>query len=499
MVRVLKSDAAGRKVPPPARRRVRPSLFLPGRATMNPDEVPPTPPKNRAFIQPSRRSRIGRRTPTERRIPGSPDTGEREEENASTETDEEFHDPDEHGHTAREGDDASPVPEGDAGADTGEAPTHAPTYRPPGRGADVTWSGGQAVSSPDDPDAPTPAVTRFAPAGDAPPARPWLRPAMLVTLGLLLGGALGYGLGRAGAGNGPDAGGTRRAFAAPTPPPTLSPLAGALATDVLAAVDADVDAAFTALKAGRFDDARARLRAAQERRPAPAPTFGGGITGLGTVGAVGAGGWPSLEVENARTFFYAGNPSGADTALDAHLRTLPVDAFGARADALLLRALVQGAMRNPAFADQCFAAAASADPARADIYFFWGNALRNEGKPLEAAAHFRSALLRNQFETIDGLYRLKLWLSQLQIDDTQAAEASAAIDAALAPKPPAEPTGYAFLGAAARALRAGDYAAAGGFIARARTRLEPVILRVTLSDPTFAQENWRPELAGFFR
>lgn len=423
------------------------------------DESPPPP----SFLQPSRRSRLGRgaRQTQERRIPGAPEpVAEPSEFFPATETP-----------SAEEA--ASPSTE-PAGA--GEPEPRAVAYRPPARGNETTWSGTQS-----DP------VDAYVPPG--PRSRPWRLPLLLFLLGTGLGGGVGFWFGGGGtppaaASSRPGAGTTPRLSLEPEVVAPLSPLTSELSAGTLASVVADVDEAYTALRTGKFADADASLRAAQARRPLPP---GPRLSGV-------PAGWPELEVERARVRFYAGDLKGADQALDA-LSRAPGTA-SARADTLLLRALIQGALRAPALADDLFAAAAAANPTRADVFFFWGNALRTEGKPAESIPKFRAALLRNQFETMDGLIRLKLWTSQFQVD-AQAPEAAAAIDAALAP--PNAPSGYTWMGAGARAIREGRFADAAGSFRKARALLEPVLFRVVLSDPMFAEQSWRPELAEFFR
>ncbi len=427
----------------------------------SPDDESPPPaapalPIRPAFLQPSRRSRLGRpgRPPPERRIPGAPAP---EEEPAE---------PSPAGWEALE---ASAPPAG--GENSGADPRLVP-YRPPARNVETLWAG-----------APSEPVSGYVPPG-APPAR-WRLPLLMLLIGAGIGGGIGSWVG---GGNAPTVPGEGRgpvstpALETDTSAP-LSPFAE-LPANTLAAVVTDLDNAYAALRAGKFADADASLSAAQGRRPAP--------PGARPSGAVA--GWPELEVERARVRFYAGDLKGADQALDALLRapgTVP-----ARADALLLRALIQGALRAPAVADDLFAAAVAANPVRTDTFFFWGNALRTEGKPAESIPKFRAALLRNQFETMDGLIRLKLWASQLQVD-AQAPEATAAIAAALAP--PNAPSGYAWMGDAARAIREGRFTNAADSFRKARALLDPVLYRVVLSDPLFAEQNWRPELAEFFR
>ena len=357
---------------------------------------------------------------------------------------------------------------------TADAEPRALPYRPPARGAETAtpWTG-----------APPEPAAGSSSAGLR-PAR-WRLPPWFFLVGLGIGGGCGWWFGQGGAAATNPGAATGRepadnpaANAGPNAP--LSPYAG-LPADALAAVVTDLDNAYRALRAGKFDDADASLRAAQERRPP-------------TAAAPPGGGWPELEVERARVRFYAGDLPGADRMLDTLLRA--PGTTSARADALLLRALVQGALHVPALADDLFAAAVAANPARADTLFFWGNALRAQGRPAESIPKFRAALLRNQFETMDGLIRVKLWISQLQVD-AETAEAAAAIEAALTP--PNVPTGYTWLGAAARALRGGRFAEAAGALRRARPLLEPVVFRVVLGDPAFKEQSWRPELAEFFR
>ena len=42
---------------------------------------------------------------------------------------------------------------------------------------------------------------------------------------------------------------------------------------------------------------------------------------------------------------------------------------------------------------------------------------------------FQEALVRNQYETTEGLYQLKLWLSQIQADQEAAKDTNARVDA----------------------------------------------------------------------
>ena len=136
------------------------------------------------------------------------------------------------------------------------------------------------------------------------------------------------------------------------------------------------------------------------------------------------------------------------------------------------------------------------DPARPDVFYFWGECLRREGKPQDAADKFREALTRNQYETAEGLYQLKLWLSEIQSDQEKAKETNAKIDADLAS---GHPSGPALLAAAARELKAGRFKEAGARIGQAQKVIEPAVFHVILQDPTFLEESHRPELAAYYQ
>ena len=200
--------------------------------------------------------------------------------------------------------------------------------------------------------------------------------------------------------------------------------------------------------------------------------------------------WDAMKAEVGRTLFYEKNMSEAY----ATLRTA-VDKGLAPAEANFLLGALAVMRKSYPEAEASLATAVALDPTRPDIYYLWGDCLRAEGKPQEAAAKFRSAMLRNQYETSDGLFRLKFWLSKIEADRENSDGINAEIDAALAqPHPPME----AFFAAAARDLKAGNAASAASHLACARERVEPIVFAVILRDPTFTQESSRPELAEFF-
>lgn len=241
------------------------------------------------------------------------------------------------------------------------------------------------------------------------------------------------------------------------------------ATSLKSADQEAVDAAFAANKAGNFDGAIKMFSDLQARHPE----------------------WVSMGIEIGRSQLYQHDLTTAGATLKDALSK-----GRAPSDAQFLLGLLF--MTNSAFpdAEASFAKAVSLDPARPDFYYFWGELLRREGKPLEAASKFRSALLRNQYETAEGLYRLKAWLSDIQADQEKTNGASAEIDAGLAqPRPPME----ALLAGAARSIKAGQISEAASLIRRARQLVEPTVFFVVTQDPSFVQESWRPELADLFK
>ena len=146
--------------------------------------------------------------------------------------------------------------------------------------------------------------------------------------------------------------------------------------------------------------------------------------------------------------------------------------------------------------EAAFGRAIAIDPSRPDVFYFWGECLRREGKPQDAAEKFYQALIRNQYETTEGLYQLKLWLSEIQADQEGAKGSNAKIDADLATS---HPSGAALFAAAARHIKAGQFKEAGERVGQAQKVLEPAVFRVVLQDPFFLQENYRPELAPYYK
>ena len=176
-------------------------------------------------------------------------------------------------------------------------------------------------------------------------------------------------------------------------------------------VQKEVDDAFGATKKGAYADARLRFSALREKHPE----------------------WPSVAVEVARAALYEHDSQGAQGILGI------LTANRLTPDADFMMALLHLTNKEFDLAETSFGTAVALDPTRPDFFYFWGECLRRDGKPKEAIDKFRSALLRNQYENSEGLYQLKLWLSEIQSDQEEASGGGKEIDNALAQaRPPYE-------------------------------------------------------------
>ncbi len=258
------------------------------------------------------------------------------------------------------------------------------------------------------------------------------------------------------------------------PPPGVSPRTAFLQANraVLGPLDPkvqqEVDDAFAATKKGAYRDARQRFTALREKHPE----------------------WPSMGVEAARASLYEHDSQQAQGILGV------LSANRLTPDADFMTALLHLTNKEFDLAEVSFGTAVALDPARADFFYFWGECLRRDGKPQEAIDKFRSALLRNQYENSEGLYQVKLWLSEIQADKEESSGGGKEIDSALLQaRPPYE----ALFAAAGRAIKVRRYADAAHFIAQAQAVMEPAVFRVILQDPTFLEESTRAELAPFYK
>jgi Tfp pilus assembly protein PilF len=202
--------------------------------------------------------------------------------------------------------------------------------------------------------------------------------------------------------------------------------------------------------------------------------------------------WSKVPLEIARMDIYQEDYIGAQRILSGLMQ----GTSDARPDAFFLTGVLNLKAGNFRDAETSFAAATDADPTRSEYFYFWGDCLRQEGKPQEAGIRFRSALQRNQYETAEDLLQLKVWLCDISTDQEKIDGADAAINAALAMP---FPRAAALLAAAARSMKADRFAEAAAFIARGRAAMDQIVFNVVLHDPSFFQESWRPELAPFYK
>ena len=225
-----------------------------------------------------------------------------------------------------------------------------------------------------------------------------------------------------------------------------------------------LDAAYAARAAGNFQDAEARFLALGQTHPT----------------------WKSMLVEIGRTRLYHRQFNDAATVLR---QAIAGGLAPAEANAVL--GALYKAQQSYSAADECFAQAVALEPTEPVYYFFRGECLREQGKVLEATAQYRSALLRNQYETAAPLYRVKLWLSEIESDQAKANNLDASLDEALKrPDPPME----VLFAAAARDLKANDINAAFRRILLARQHTDLGVFQVVINDPVFAPIRKRPDL-----
>ena len=292
----------------------------------------------------------------------------------------------------------------------------------------------------------------------------WLGQLARGALLLGLGAGLGFGVAR---------------WNGASPAPTADPVAGAPmiaaapatsldpSSPAAAEMEREMDLAYAATKAKRYAEARGRFAALRLRFP----------------------GHATFAVEEARCLYYLGDHSAAQRILSENIA-----AGRALAESHFLMGLVQLAGKNYELAQDSFRRSALADPSRPETQFLWAEGLRREGRGAEAAHRYQIAWERNQFETNEVTYRLKLWLAQIT-GGGMPEESTRQLDAALAAKPPA---GEALVADAARALQASDFARAARRLEEARRTMEPLVFQIALRDPAFTQEAWRTEIAPFY-
>ena len=272
-------------------------------------------------------------------------------------------------------------------------------------------------------------------------------------LGVALGTlAIGYGLGRRHAGPAP---------AVPDPP---APIVALTATE-----QAELDTAFAAFRSARYGEARRLFVALAQKYPR----------------------WKTLNNALAITALAAGDNLGFKKLVEEGESSGAIRPAESR---LLLSQLFVGT-KDYESANQFLAESASADPIRAETYYYWGDCLLRWGKPKEAAEKFRAAQLRNIYPTAETLFQTKFWLAEVESGLETTNGIGEQIDQALAAEHPTSPALFA---AAARAIKAGQFAQAADHVAKARQISEPATFRIMLQDPYFYGEHWRPEFRAIF-
>jgi tetratricopeptide (TPR) repeat protein len=123
-------------------------------------------------------------------------------------------------------------------------------------------------------------------------------------------------------------------------------------------------------------------------------------------------------------------------------------------------------------------------------WFFWGEALRAQGKPAEAVEKLQKAEVRAVEQSDLFVIRTKRLLCMIE---AQSPEVEAHIDSELAKS---EPGGEWLLAAAAHRLRHEQYAEAGPLLQRAKAALQPLFFRYLLADKFFDLYRGRPEVAA---
>ena len=225
-----------------------------------------------------------------------------------------------------------------------------------------------------------------------------------------------------------------------------------------------LDAAYAARATGNFQDAEARFLALGQTHPT----------------------WKAMLVEIGRTRLYHRQFNDAATVLR---QAIAGGLAPAEANAVL--GALYKAQQSYSAADECFAQAVALEPPEPVYYLFWGECLREQGKVRQAIAQYRSALLRNQYETATPLYRVKLWLSEIESGQAKAENLDASLDEALKrPDPPME----VLFAAAARDLKADNVAGAFRRVLLARQHTDLGMFQVVINDPIFAPIRKRPDL-----
>ena len=160
-------------------------------------------------------------------------------------------------------------------------------------------------------------------------------------------------------------------------------------------------------------------------------------------------------------------------------------------ESYILRGQIEMAQGSYTPAYTSFESAITNDPHRPYAYFYWGEALRNEGRARQAITRLQQAYDR-AFEQPDAfVIHLKLLLARAEAGDTELLKEELPTQLAN-PKS----SGEWFIAAAAVALQENRVADAAGYLTTARERLQPNFYYFVVLDKFFDLHRTNAELSG---
>ncbi len=304
----------------------------------------------------------------------------------------------------------------------------------------------------------TPALRVMKPRATRPPREvnrgPWLVWGAVACLALVGGWTVFHGLqSHPAAGSGAETSGR--------PSATVSPSGEKPASDEALGM---ADLVLAAMEQGNVARAAELLADAQRRRlPLPGANYQSALLALHDGGFIPATRW-----------------------LDAS-----VEAGEAVPECLYLRATIAASAGDYRLVAGTFEKAARYAPFNPRYYFYWGEALRRQGKPLEAVERFEHALHCRPSAADADLIGFKLNLARVEAGNDPEFQAS------LASKLTQEPvSANLLLVAAANEINRATYAAATPYLQRAAQMLPPVVFQSRLRDYYFRLPAQQKEVAA---
>ena len=228
-----------------------------------------------------------------------------------------------------------------------------------------------------------------------------------------------------------------------------------------------IDLAFEAYRETRYDAAEKYFREALELNP-----------GLG-----------EIEYFLGKLALKRKDPEVANTHMTNCIKNghRVAAAFNVRGQLRALRKQFTGA-----YAD--FERATAEDPFGPDSFFYWGEVLRQAGRPREAARRYYQAACRGVDESEEFIINIKLLLARVESEEPATLQQE--IEKVLELDPP---PGEWLLAAAALDLRENRIDAATTRLIEARQALQPGFFYWAMSDPFFDFYQQEERLQEFFR